>query len=96
MHQFSNFDFQNNYTPRTTSCKGGGYTGFSLSVCLSVPLSVDAISLTQLLLQFSKHFLQTFTDEQPQHVDVHEGRNLRCDDFCQNYGPLFLHLLYNI
>ena len=51
---------------------------------------------TQLLLQFSKDFHQTFTDEQPQHVDVHEGRNLRCDDFCQNYGPLCFHSLYAI
>ena len=30
---------------------------------------------------FSKHFLQTFTDEQPQHVNVDGARNLRCDDF---------------
>ena len=48
----------------------------------------------KLLLQFSKHFLLTFKGEQSRNVDVHEARILRCDDFCHNYGPLFLHLLY--
>ena len=40
-------------------------------------ITYSAIMWAQLLLQFSKHFLQTFKDEEPRHVDVHEGRNLR-------------------
>ena len=77
----------------------GGY--WIQLVCLSVFCpSVDAILWTQCLLQFPKHFLQFFTDEQPQHVHVHKGRILHWDNFCKKYVPFmvrtrFLWVQYN-